>query len=240
MGVPMITDKNWQSDNFLNPKKVKKKPFDAQFKPLWVPPDIYYIQDGEYQHRSIAELMFDDYKYLLAQLKAIVSKTFHLNSIKQQKLGISRCLELSKRIKPKDELLKNLEYYLRAGESLAPYKPERIICPYCRKEQVRFFGLVKRSPRGFHINPELIYCWNLACKKTARQLAVAQYYQSIMGSGDQLLKFSWFDTSSRDNNESCYDEHRAKLKILFMKVFNLAEVNDKTAFAFFTNFNHQA
>ena len=214
-------------------KTSKKRRKNGSFKPRWKPDQIYYFKSGKYIGRSMAEIMFEDYRYLQAEFKLIINKQFNLSPVKQLKMQLSDYFDLSRTVREnKSELHKNLEFYLEMGEKGIPNKSGKIICPYCDKEPVRYFALVDHHSYGFVINPKYVSCKNKTCTDRLKTLVYSDCHKLFK---NKTFKFSVFGEPSIYLTQEHYSTvHKQKVVELFTKVFNLPKpINPQVAYNFF-------
>lgn len=216
-------------------KASKKRRKKGSFKPRWKPDQIYYFKSGKYAGRSMAEIMFEDYEYLQAEFKLIINKHFNLSPIKQFKMQLADYFDLSRTVREhKSDLHKNLEFYLEIGEKGVPNKSGKMICPYCRKEPVRYFALVDDHSYGFAINPKYVSCKDKHCMDQLKRVVYSDYHKLFK---NKTFKFSVFvEPSVYLTYEHYFTVHKQKVIELFTQVFNLPKlINPQIAYDFFTS-----
>lgn len=223
----------------------ERKFHSVKYKPPWIPENIYYLRSGDscylpsdnYMYKSIPELMFDDHEFLVKALKIIVSQANGLGVIRQYKMGLDDCLRLSKQIKPKEIFHQHLEFYLEAGERMAPDKKGKMPCLHCRSRRakpVRYYALVNQGSGGFPADHKLASCDKAKCLQQLKSYAYFRYNRSIQ---KQEFTFSLVGIMSQYLNHDDYLLYKEGFKKLFMQIFGLKEINDRIAFNFFTKFN---
>jgi|GEM_PF-2479461 len=195
----------------------------------WRPQDIYYFGNGPCEGRSLPWLMFNNHPHLRELFEQVVGKATGLSRQERALLDLSDFLRLSGKVNGKSRLHQYLEYYLGAGENLAP-KKARLICPYCGQEPVRYFLFINRLSYGFVVDNDLISCKD--CLPNAKYHGVRKY--GSRGLAVKRFRFSAFEMSSKFLSADGQRAYWKSLEELYKKIFGLPEIlDDEICFNFF-------
>lgn len=193
---------------------------------FWQPESIYYFKYGNNAGASLPRLMFEKHQALYGIFQTIICKSFGLRPYDQRRMELSDYLKYSRSMGNKSSLHQHLEYYLAAGEELAPKQKIKSLCPHCGHEQVRYITLVNQYSYGLKVDDDLMFCQNKDCAGKVNQV-VHSKYKFGRPLAKRLLNFSTFDLSPGFGFQD-------SLKRLFKRVYDWPEIiSDQFAFDFF-------